>query len=55
MAIQTDAEFYQLQEEIIAEPLTPGQIIRLRFLRHKMAVFGAIMLIVLLLLSLIHI
>jgi peptide/nickel transport system permease protein len=51
MAIQTEAEFYQLQEEIVAEPLTPGQIIRLRFLRHKMAVFGAIMLVVLLLYS----
>jgi len=48
MGIQTDAEFFQLQEEIQAEPLTPGQIIRMRFLRHKMAVFGAIMLIVLL-------
>ncbi len=51
MEVQAKAEFLHIQDELTAEPLTPAQIMRLRFLRHKMAVFGAIMLLVLLLYS----
>lgn len=49
MSAIADADVIRLQEELKAEPLTPGQLIKLRFLRHKMAVFGAIMLILLML------
>ena len=44
-----EAEVISFQEELKAEPLTPGQLIRMRFLRHKMAVFGAVMLLLLIL------
>lgn len=51
MEVQAKAEFLNIQDDLTAEPLSPAQIMRLRFLRHKMAVFGAIMLLVLLLFS----
>ncbi|MBM3145865.1 MAG: ABC transporter permease [Chloroflexi bacterium] len=49
MAALAEADVIRLQEELKAKPLTPGQLIKLRFLRHKMAVLGAIMLLVLIL------
>ncbi|MEW6716204.1 MAG: ABC transporter permease [Chloroflexota bacterium] len=51
MQATAESEVIKLQEELKAEPLTPGQLIWLRFLRHKMAVFGVVMLFLLLLYS----
>ena len=42
-----ESDVIRLQEEFKAKTLTPWQLVRLRFLRHKMAVFGAVMLILL--------
>ncbi len=40
----TEIDVIKLQEEFKTEPLTPGQLVRMRFLRHKMAVAGVIIL-----------
>lgn len=47
----TESDVIKLQEEFKTEPLTPGQLVRMRFLRHKMAVFGIIVLFLLVLYS----
>lgn len=44
MAATTESDVIKFQEEFKAKPLTPGQLVRMRFLRHKMAVFGVIVL-----------
>jgi peptide/nickel transport system permease protein len=40
-----------IADEITSEPLTPGQLVRRRFRRHRMAVFGVVTLILLVLYS----
>lgn len=47
MEATTESDVIKLQEEFKAEALTPGQLMRMRFMRHKMAVFGLIVLILL--------
>ncbi len=49
MQATSESDVIKLQEEFKTEPLTPGQLVWKRFKRHKMAVFGAIMLVVLIL------
>lgn len=44
MAATTESDVIKLQDELKTEALTPGQLMRMRFLRHKMAVFGLIVL-----------
>ncbi len=44
-SIESDA--LNLQDEYVTEALTPGQLVRMRFRRHKMAVFGLIVLLLL--------
>ena len=51
MAATTESDVIKLQEEFKAEALTPAQLVRMRFMRHKMAVFGLIVLILLILYS----
>jgi len=51
MAVSAESEVIKFQEEFKSEALTPGQLVRLRFLRHKMAVFGLIVLVLLVLYS----
>ena len=51
MAATTESDVIKLQEEFKAEALTPAQLVRMRFMRHKMAVFGVIVLILLILYS----
>ncbi len=46
-----ESEVIKIQEEFKTEALTPGQLMRMRFRRHKMAVFGLVMLVVLILYS----
>jgi peptide/nickel transport system permease protein len=43
----SESDVIKYQEEFKTSPLTPGQLIWQRFLKHKMAVAGAIMLIIL--------
>ena len=50
-ATTTEHERIKYQEEFRTSPLKPGQLVWKRFLQHRMAVFGAIMLIVLILYS----
>ncbi|MBE0528539.1 MAG: hypothetical protein IH629_04990, partial [Thermoleophilia bacterium] len=47
----TEHDVIKYQEEFRTEPLKPGQLVWKRFLQHKMAVFGAVMLILLVLYS----
>lgn len=47
----TEHDVIKYQEEFRTEPLKPGQLVWKRFLQHKMAVFGAVMLILLILYS----
>jgi len=47
MQATAESDVIKLQEEFKAEPLTPGQLIRMRFLQHKMAVLGVIVLVLL--------
>jgi len=47
MEATTEHDRIKYQEEFRTSPLKPGQLVWKRFLQHKMAVFGAIMLIVL--------
>ncbi len=51
MNATTESDVIKLQEEFKAEALTPGQLMRMRFMRHKMAVFGLIVLFLLILYS----
>ncbi len=51
MNATTESDVIKLQEEFKAEALTPGQLVRMRFMRHKMAVFGLIVLFLLILYS----
>ena len=51
MAATTESDVIKLQEEFKAEALTPAQLVRMRFMRHKMAVFGVIVLVLLILYS----
>jgi len=51
MQATTESDVIKLQEEFKAEALTPGQLVRMRFMRHKMAVFGLIVLFLLTLYS----
>lgn len=51
MEATTESDVIKLQEEFKAEALTPGQLVRMRFMRHKMAVFGLIVLFLLTLYS----
>lgn len=51
MMVTAESEVIKIQEEFKTEALTPGQLMRMRFVRHKMAVFGMIMLVVLILYS----
>lgn len=51
MQAATEQDVIKYQEEFRTSPLKPGQLVWKRFLQHKMAVFGAIMLIVLILYS----
>ena len=44
MESSAESEIIKYQEEFKAEALTPSQLVRMRFMRHKMAVFGFIML-----------
>ena len=46
-----ESNVIKIQEEFKTEALTPGQLMRMRFVRHKMAVFGLVMLVVLILYS----
>ena len=50
-ATTTEHERIKYQEEFRTSPLKPGQLVWKRFLQHKMAVFGAIMLIILVIYS----
>jgi len=49
MQTTAESDVIKFQEEFKTEPLTPGQLVRMRFLRHKMAVFGVIILFLLIL------
>jgi peptide/nickel transport system permease protein len=51
MEATTEHEVIKYQEEFRTSPLKPGQLVWKRFLQHKMAVFGAVMLILLVLYS----
>ena len=51
MEATSEIDAIKYQEEFRTEPLTPGQLVRMRFLRHKMAVFGIIVLVLLILYS----
>jgi peptide/nickel transport system permease protein len=51
METTTEQERIKYQEEFRTAPLKPGTLVWKRFLQHKMAVFGAIMLILLVLYS----
>ena len=44
MNTPVESDVIKLQEEFKTEALTPGQLVRMRFMRHKMAVFGLIVL-----------
>jgi peptide/nickel transport system permease protein len=44
MEASAESEIIKYQEDFKAEALTPSQLVRMRFMRHKMAVFGFIML-----------
>jgi len=49
MEATADSEARNLYEELNPRPLTPGQLVWMRFLRHKMAVFGVVVLFLLIL------
>ena len=51
MSATTESDVIKLQEEFKTEALTPGQLVRMRFMRHKMAVFGLIVLFLLVIYS----
>jgi peptide/nickel transport system permease protein len=46
-----ESDAIKIQDTFITEALTPGQLMRMRFKRHKMAVFGLIMLVLLIVYS----
>ena len=50
-ATSSEHDRIKYQEEFRTSPLKPGQLVWKRFLQHKMAVFGAIMLIILVIYS----
>ena len=51
MTATAESDVIRFQEEFKTEPLTPGQLVRMRFMRHKMAVMGVIILFLLVLYS----
>ena len=51
MTVAAESDVIRLQEEFKAEALTPSQLMRMRFMRHKMAVFGLIVLFLLIVYS----
>lgn len=51
MEVTSEKDIIEYQEGFRAEPLKPGQMVWKRFLQHKMAVFGAVMLVLLVLYS----
>jgi len=51
MVETTESDVIKLQEQFKAEALTPGQLVRMRFARHKMAVLGLIVLLLLIIYS----
>jgi len=51
MTATAESDVIRLQEDFKAKALTPGQLMRMRFMRHKMAVFGLIVLFILILYS----
>ena len=51
MSSTTESDVIKLQEEFKADALTPGQLVRMRFMRHKMAVIGLIVLFLLVIYS----
>jgi len=51
MQAATEQDVIRYQEEFRTSPLKPNQLVWRRFLQHKMAVFGAIMLIILIMYS----
>ena len=51
MTVSAESEVIRLQDEFKAEALTPGQLMRMRFMQHKMAVFGLIALFLLIVYS----
>jgi peptide/nickel transport system permease protein len=51
MQASSEYDVIKYQEEFRTAPLKPGQLVKKRFLQHKMAVFGAVTLIVLVLYS----
>ncbi|MGD8404184.1 MAG: ABC transporter permease [Anaerolineales bacterium] len=51
MVATTESDVIKLQEQFKAEALTPNQLMRKRFVRHKMAVLGLIVLVLLILYS----
>jgi peptide/nickel transport system permease protein len=51
MDATTESDVIKLQEQFKTEALTPGQLVRMRFMRHKMAVFGLVVLFLLILYS----
>ncbi len=51
MTVAAESDVIKLQEEFKTAALTPGQLMRMRFMRHKMAVFGLVILFLLILYS----
>jgi len=51
MEATAESDVIRLQEEFKTEALAPGQLVRMRFMRHKMAVFGLIVLFLLIVYS----
>ena len=51
MEATAESDVIKLQEEFKTEVLTPGQLVRMRFMRHKMAVIGLIVLFLLIVYS----
>ncbi len=51
MEITAEQDVIKLQDEFRTSPLKPGQLVWRRFLQHRMAVFGAVMLILMMLYS----
>lgn len=51
MEASAESDVIKFQEEFKSGVLTPGQLVRMRFLRHKMAVIGLIVLVLLVLYS----
>lgn len=51
MTATASTSIARLDQDLTAKPLTPGQMVLLRFRRHKMAIFGLVMLVLLVLYS----